>query len=61
MYAPKDLGGLGVPDFRKYYVAAQLTQLCHLHFSHYRPDWVPLEAQACSPLPIDGVLCVPSK
>lgn len=61
MYAPKDLGGLGVPDVRKYYIAAQLTQLCQLRHNHYRPDWVSIEAQACSPLPIYLILWLPSK
>lgn len=50
-----------VPDFQKYYVAAKLTQLCELHFSHNRLDWVSIEAHACSPLLIDFVLWLPSK
>lgn len=53
MYAPKDPGGLRVPQFQKYYLAAQLSQLYQLHSHHYCPDWVLLEAQACSPLAMD--------
>lgn len=56
MYAPKDMGGLGMPDFEKYYVAAQLAQLSQLHNWRYRPDWVSIEAQACFLLAMDLIL-----
>lgn len=53
------MGGLGVPDFRKYYVAVHLAQLFQLHGRKYKPDWVSLEAQACSPLAMDVLLWTP--
>lgn len=61
MFGPNDLGGLGLPDFLKYYIVVQLTQLCQLHYNHYRLDWLSVEAQAFSPLQIDLVLWIPSK
>lgn len=53
------VGGLGVLDFRKYYMTANLPNYVNFIGRHCRPDWVTLEAQASFPLAMDLILWIP--
>lgn len=50
LYSPRIHGGLDVPDFTKYYYAAQLSQLPKYHVMTEAPLWVALESVDCDPL-----------
>lgn len=53
LYTSRWQGGPGVPHFLCYYRAAQLVQLYQVFSKTYQPDWVWLEVQASTSLPID--------
>lgn len=44
LYSLRIQRGLGVPDFTKYYYAAQLSQLTKYHATSEIPLWVALES-----------------
>lgn len=47
---PKELGGMGLPDFRKYYIASHLTRTVDWNCHQGTKDWVALE-DGLSPYP----------
>lgn len=50
LYTPRTRGGLSVPNFSKYYYAAQLAQLPKYHAIKAIPLWVLSESVDCTPL-----------
>lgn len=50
LYTPHIRGGLSMPNFTKYYGAAQLAQLPKYHATKENPLWVALESVDCDPL-----------
>lgn len=49
-------GGLGLPNFAKYYLAAQLAHLAQHHTVLKPPLWLFLEEAKCNPLVVDNLL-----
>lgn len=48
-------GGLGVPNFAKYYQATQLAQIMLYHANNKSPLWIGLKAIAVDPVTIDNL------
>lgn len=48
---PKDKGGMGLPDYRKYYHASHITRIIDWHCHQNLKDWVFLENEL-SPIPL---------
>lgn len=57
LFTLKLKGGLGLPNFTKYYQEAQQAQLPKYHAVHEIPLWVALESMDCNPLSYLSQLC----
>lgn len=56
LYTPHMRGGISVPNFSKYYYAAQLAQLPKYHATKEIPLWVALRSVDCDPLSTANLL-----
>lgn len=56
LYIPRIRGGLSVPNFAKYYYAAQLAQLPKYYATKEIPLWVAIESVDCDPLTTTNLL-----
>lgn len=56
LHMARTCGGLGVPNFSKYYYASQLAQIIKYHATKEIPLWVTIESVECDPLSISNLL-----
>lgn len=56
LFMPRICGGLGIPNFSKYYYASQLAQLTKYHSTKETPLWVAIESVDCDPLSTSNLL-----
>ena len=61
LHLPKTAGGLGFPNFAKYYQAAQLAILTKYHAKQEAPIWVSIEAIESDPISTSNLLWVTPK